>query len=58
MSKDYIVLSQRLAGWLMLNGYVLKRLKKTNKPDSNRNVFIFNGSDELLDSIKQYKQNN
>ncbi len=56
MNKEYIVFSQRLAGELMIRGFVLKRLEKTNKPNSNRNIFIFNENENLLDFIIDYKQ--
>ncbi|WP_226035580.1 DUF5659 domain-containing protein [Aquibacillus saliphilus] len=55
MQKDYIVFSQSLAGYLMMNHHVLRKLKQTNKPNSNRNIFIFNESPELLNLVEQYK---
>ncbi|WP_432816106.1 DUF5659 domain-containing protein [Ureibacillus chungkukjangi] len=57
MNKEYIVFSQKLAGELMIRGFVLKKLKKSNKNNSNKNIFIFNESDDLLKFIQQYKQN-
>ena len=54
MKKDYIVLSQKLAGYLMQKGFVLQKLKPTNKNGSKRNVFIFNESEELIKSIHEY----
>lgn len=53
--KEFIVLSQRVAGFLMLNGFVLKRLDVTNKGDKRRNIFIFNNSPMLLECIEKYK---
>lgn len=55
-NKDYIVLKMHLAGWLMMKGYVLKEIKPTNKEGSVRNVFIFNKTKSLLNSIEEYKQ--
>ena len=57
MKKEYIVFSNRLAGYLMLSGYVLKRMGKSDKKDSNRNIFFFNESPELLQKIEEYKLN-
>jgi hypothetical protein len=55
MKKEYTVFSMKLAGYLMQKGFVLKRMEKTMQDDSNRNVFIFNESPELLEKIHQYK---
>jgi hypothetical protein len=55
MRKEYIVFSQRLAGELMIRGFVLQRMDRTTKGDSKRNVFFFNESEGLLRFIKEYK---
>lgn len=55
MKNEYIVFSQRLAATLMLKGFVLKRMEKTNRDASNRNVFYFNESEDLLKVVEQYK---
>ncbi len=55
MKKEYIVFSQRLAATLMLRGFVLKRMEKTIRDSSNRNVFYFNESDDLLKVVAEYK---
>jgi hypothetical protein len=56
MKKEYVVFNQRLAGFLMMNGFVLKRLDKSKFEDSNnRNVFVFNESENLLKTIEIYK---
>jgi hypothetical protein len=55
MKKEYIVFSQRLAGELMIRGFVLKRMDKTMRNDSNRNIFFFNESEDLLKFITDYK---
>lgn len=57
MTRDYIVFSQRLAGYLMMNGYQLRKLRQTNKPNSNRNVFVFYETDDLLGLVDKYKAN-
>ena len=57
MSKDYIVLSQRVAGFLMLNGFVLQKIKTSNKDNVKRNIFIFRDSPELIECIHKYKSN-
>lgn len=55
MRKEYIVFSQRLAATLMLKGFVLKRMEKTTKENSNRNIFYFNESEDLLKAVEDYK---
>jgi hypothetical protein len=55
MKKEYIIFSNRLAGFLMMSGYVLKRMGKSDKEGSNRNIFFFNESPELLKKIEEYK---
>lgn len=57
MKKEYIVFNQRLAGYLMMSGFVLKRMGKSDKEDRNKNVFFFNGSDDLFKKISDYKEN-
>jgi hypothetical protein len=55
MKKEHIIFSQKLAGELMIRGFVLKRMDKTFKDNSNRNIFFFNESEELLKFVKEYK---
>ncbi|MCM3387361.1 DUF5659 domain-containing protein [Ureibacillus chungkukjangi] len=55
MNKEHIVFSQYLAGTLMRLGFVLKRVERTNKENSRKNIFIFNETDELLQAITDYK---
>ena len=50
-----VVFTQKLALYLMYKGFVLQNIDKKN--DSNRNIFIFNNSDELQVSINEYKSN-
>jgi hypothetical protein len=56
MKKEYVVFNQRLAGFLMLSGFVLKRMEKSKYEDySNKNVFVFNESENLHKAIDEYK---
>lgn len=55
MQEDYIVFNQRLAGYLMQSGFVLKRLEKSKKTNSNKNIFIFNKSEKLMNTIEKFK---
>lgn len=55
MKKEFICFSQRLAGELLIRGFVLKRMEKTIRDNSNRNVFIFNESENLLKYVDEYK---
>lgn len=56
MKKEFIVFNQRTAGYLMLVGFVLKRIERTTKDDKRKNIFVFNESESLLKSIEDYKQ--
>lgn len=53
--KYFIVFSQKLAGYLMFNGHILIGLRK-DKNNTNKNVFIFINSDELINTINNYKE--
>lgn len=55
MKKEYIIFNMRLAGKLMAMGFVLKRMEKTDRDSSNRNVFYFNESDDLERIVKEFK---
>lgn len=54
--KDFPVFSQHLAGWLMMQGYVLLKCKPSNKGDKRRNTFFFRETKSLAKSIEDYKQ--
>lgn len=56
MKKEYVIFNQRLAGYLMQQGFVLKRMEKSNKEGIDRNVFIFNNTEDLLQRINQYNK--
>jgi hypothetical protein len=55
MKTEYVVYNQRLAGFLMMNGFPLKHMSESNT-GSNKNVFFFNKSDELFKKIKEFKE--
>lgn len=52
-----VIFTQKLALYLMYKGFVLLNIEKRNKNNSTMNVFIFNNSEELQSSIKEYKNN-
>jgi hypothetical protein len=54
MKKEYVVFNQRLAGYLMLKGFPLKHIERSEK--TNKNIFFFNESDELFKKIKEFKE--
>ncbi|WP_407673416.1 DUF5659 domain-containing protein [Paenibacillus silvisoli] len=49
--------SQRLAGYLMHQGFKLHKMEVSND-GSNRNIFIFTHSQSLLDAVQDYKRLN
>jgi hypothetical protein len=52
---DYMpIYSLKLAGFLMLKGFVLKKITP-NRLYPEKNVFWFNDGDELRLSIEEYK---
>lgn len=51
----FVVMSQRLAGFLMLRGFVLQGIGD-NRRHVGRNVFFFNDSPELRMAMADYKQ--
>ncbi|WP_041427452.1 DUF5659 domain-containing protein [Syntrophomonas wolfei] len=52
--QPFYIKSQRLAGFLMMRGFVLHSMKMDI--NSRRNIFLFTKSDELLEAIETYKQ--
>lgn len=52
MHPDFNCYSMRLAGFLMMKGFVLRHVKDDTK--TKRKVFIFNDSAELQIKIKDY----
>lgn len=50
-----LIKTQRLAGWLMLNGYTLLRMNE-DKNNTNFDIYIFkkeNGIEEMIDRYKE-----
>jgi len=52
MVKEFSAYSQKLAGFLMMRGFVVKLMRQDMK--TRRNIFIFNDSQELQIAIKEY----
>jgi len=52
MKPEFSSYSLRLAGYLMLQGFVLKLMRDDQK--SNRKIFIFNDTPELQNAIQEY----
>lgn len=52
-TDNKIIFNQKLAGYLMMQGFILKKMERNEKcPD--KNVFIFRQSENLEKTIKQY----
>jgi hypothetical protein len=54
--NNFFVKSQKLAGYLMMRGFVLKGLNPDITRNTKRNTFIFNNTQELTNAINDYKQ--
>lgn len=52
--KPIMVLSQKLAGYLMFNGFVLINVRKDKTSD--RNVFFFNDTEQIHKYIDEYNK--
>lgn len=52
--KMKTIFSQRLAGHLMIKGFVLVGMEQ-GRNNSGKNVFYFNDSDELRTAMDEYK---
>jgi len=52
MKPEFSSYSLRLAGYLMLQGFVLKLMRDDQK--SKRKIFIFNDTPELQSAIQEY----
>lgn len=53
--KYKVIFNQRLAGYLMMHGFILVKIEP-DRDGSGRNVFLFHASNELTESINQYKK--
>ena len=52
-TDNKIIFNQALAGYLMMQGFILKKMERNEKcPD--KNVSIFRQSENLEKTIKQY----
>ena len=57
MEKDYVVFSQRMAGFLMMNGCRLKKIKNDlNTP--TKFVYYFPNTDYVKTFVEQYLNKN
>lgn len=52
--KNFMVFTQKLAGWLMIDGFVMLYSRKDRK--SNRNVFFFKDTEKLHERIDYYNK--
>lgn len=57
MNNNFVVTSQRVAGHLMMNGFVLKGVGD-NRKFPGRNVFFFNNTTQLRQAIADFNQTN
>lgn len=57
MRDRFVVTSQRVAGHLMMRGFVLKGIGD-NRKFPGRNVFFFNNTEQLREAIADYNQTN
>jgi len=51
--KKYVVFNMRVAGYLQLKGFQIKKLEQARN-NATKHVFIFNDTDELRKAISQY----
>ena len=55
-TKSIIIFSQKMAGWLMYQGFVLIQMRP-DKKNREKNVFFFKESEEIKNKIKEYLYN-
>ena len=53
-TKYFTVFSQKLAGYLMIKGFVLKDMRQDEK-GSGKNIFFFKNTESLKVEIMKYK---
>ena len=53
MNKQYVVHSQKMAGWLMLRGNKLITVA-VNKRRPNYLIYVFNDTDKLRNDMSDY----
>ncbi len=54
-NETIVILSERMAGWLMYNRFH-KIGEKPDLKNRNRNVFIFRQSEELRKAMEKYNE--
>lgn len=52
--KDIIIFNQRMAGYLMLRGYVLLGMRPDINSSNGKNVFIFKDTPQIRNSMSDY----
>ena len=52
--KYIVIFNQKVAGYLMLNNFTLKKIEKSSK-NQKMNVFIFKDSEELRSAISKFE---
>lgn len=52
--NNYTVFKQRVAGYLMMRGFVLVGVEQRRNMQTGKNVFFFQDSPELRNAIKEY----
>ena len=52
--KDLIIFNQRMAGYLMLKGYVLLDMRPDINSSSGKNVFVFKDTPQIRNSMSDY----
>jgi Domain of unknown function (DUF5659) len=57
MEKDYVVFSQRMAGYLMMNGCRLKKIKNDIN-NSTKFVYFFPNTDYVKNFVEKYQNIN
>ncbi|KKO54500.1 DUF5659 domain-containing protein [Paenibacillus sp. DMB20] len=57
MNNHFVVLSQKMAGHLMMRGFVLKGIGENHRYPG-RNVFFFKNTPELQEAIAEFNLTN
>lgn len=55
MDKTIIIFEERMAGWLMYNGFHKLKEKKDLK-NENKTIFIFEDTEKIRKIMKKYKR--
>jgi Domain of unknown function (DUF5659) len=54
--KDFVVFSQRMAGYLMMNSCRLKKITRSKK-DESKFVYFFSDNETVRSLVDQYSKN-